>query len=158
LGSRIRKARTRVKVLLAEANGPAGAAIRDVIKSIVGVDLVWDARETSEALRFIGETHPDVALFSHSLMKSQLLTTIRATAAKSLHTRILVISMHNDSRFALRTIEAGASGYMLGDRAFEELGAAVNVIVSGRTYLSPGIAGMGHGEDGGNRGATDDRF
>ncbi len=41
-----------------------------------------------------------------------------------------------------RQLSAGASGYMLKDRANEELGDAIRTIVSNRTYLSPGIAGM----------------
>lgn len=131
-----------VEVLLAEGTGPADAAIRDVIKADTGLTLAWDVHETAEAVRLIDQEHPQAALFSHSLMKTHLLTTIRATSDKSPPTKILVISTHNDSRFALRAIEAGASGYMLEDRAFEELAIAVKVMMAGRTYLSPGIAGM----------------
>lgn len=129
-------------LLLVAEQGVADAAMRDVIASIEGVNLAWDVQDIPEALRLIEQAHPDAALFSHSLMAAKLLATIRATADKSSRTKILVVSMHNDSRFALRAIEAGASGYMFQDRAFEELAEALRSILSGRTYLSPGIAGQ----------------
>jgi DNA-binding NarL/FixJ family response regulator len=131
-----------VRVLLVDGNGPAGAAIRDVIESMADLDLAWDVHEIPEVLRLLERAHPDLILLSHSLMKSRLVTTVRAIAELSPSAKILLLSTHNDSRIALRTIEAGASGYMLTDRAFEELGNAVRTVMSGRTYLSPGIAGM----------------
>lgn len=145
-------------LLLVAQQGAADAAMRDVIASIEGVNLAWDVQEIAEALRLIEETHPDAALFSHSLMASELLSTIRATADRSSRTKILVVSMHNDSRFALRAIEAGASGYMFQDRAFEELGEALKSILAGHTYLSPGIAGRARAErtDEESRAATTD--
>jgi DNA-binding NarL/FixJ family response regulator len=148
----------RVRVLLAGGNGAAGAAMRDVVKSLANIDFAWDVHDASEALRLVEQMHPDVALFSHSLMSAGLLTTIRSSANESASTKILVISMHNDSRFALRMIEAGASGYMLEDRAVEELANAVKTIMSGRTYLSPGIAGMARDDDTPHGGAMHDRL
>ena len=54
-----------VGILLAEEHGTAGAAIRDVIESLAGVELAWDVHETQEALRLISRcirTRPLFAL------------------------------------------------------------------------------------------------
>ena len=131
-----------INLLLAEKNGVARTAIREVIKSLVDVVLAWDVQEFSDVLLRIEEVHPDVVLLSQDLMMTDLLATLRTIIESSPHTKVLVISMHNDSRFALRTLEAGAAGYMLQDRAFEELENAVKTIMAARTYLSPGIAGL----------------
>lgn len=133
---------TMLNLLLVAEDGAAGAAMRDVIESLAEVDVPWDVREISEVLRLTAQMHPDIVLLSHSLLREGLLAVIRASASRSSRTKILVISVHNDSRLALRAIEAGASGYVLQDRIFEELAIAVRTIMSGRTYLSPGIAGV----------------
>ena len=52
------------------------------------------------------------------------------------------MSLYSDSRYVLRALNAGASGYMLKDRAYEELAKAISVIASNKTYISPGIAGI----------------
>ncbi len=48
--------------------------------------------------------------------------------------------MHSDRRFVRGMLEAGASGYLLKDCAFEELARAIKTVVSKKTYLSPEIS------------------
>jgi len=49
--------------------------------------------------------------------------------------------MHSDKRFVDGALEAGASGYLLKDCAFEELARAIKALMANQTYLSSGIAG-----------------
>jgi DNA-binding NarL/FixJ family response regulator len=56
------------------------------------------------------------------------------------HVKIIALSMHSDRRFVLGMLEAGASGYLLKDCAFDELAQAVRNVSAGHTYLSPKIA------------------
>lgn len=116
--------------------------IRDVIDSLSDVKHFWDAHNDDEAFAFIRQQHPNVVLISQDYEIPDLLNTIRTIIEVAPQTRVLVVSMHNDSRFALRVIEAGASGYLLQDRLFEELENAVRTVISQHTYLSPGVAGI----------------
>lgn len=50
--------------------------------------------------------------------------------------------MHSDKRFVKGILSAGAKGYLLKDSAFEELVDAIHTVVSGKFYLSSGIAGV----------------
>jgi len=56
--------------------------------------------------------------------------------------RVVALSMHMDKQYVARMLEAGASGYVTKDCAFEELADAVRTVTKGRTYLSPKIAGL----------------
>lgn len=133
--------KSMVKVLLAEKEGPARQVLCDVIRGLAGSDLAWDVYDVDEALKVAGRECPDLMLLSHGLMGGRVAVTIRSIAERASGARILVLSNHNDSRLALRAVEAGASGYLLADRAYEELADAVRTVMAGRTYLSPGIAG-----------------
>ena len=55
--------------------------------------------------------------------------------------KIIALSMHSDRRFVAQVLKAGASGYLLKDSAFGELAQAIRAVMSGQTYLSPGITG-----------------
>jgi DNA-binding NarL/FixJ family response regulator len=50
--------------------------------------------------------------------------------------KIIALSMHDDRRFVLNMLKAGAAGYMLKDSAFTDLAKAIRVVMSGKTYLS----------------------
>jgi DNA-binding NarL/FixJ family response regulator len=47
--------------------------------------------------------------------------------------------MHSDKRFVTGMLEAGASGYLLKDCAFNELAGAIRRVNSNHLYISPGI-------------------
>lgn len=53
---------------------------------------------------------------------------------------ILVLSIHPDDKFALRTLKSGASGYLCKDTALEELVVAIRKVYSKGRYLSATLA------------------
>lgn len=53
---------------------------------------------------------------------------------------ILMLSIHTPEQYAVRTLKAGASGYLSKESAPEELVIAINHILSGRKYITPEIA------------------
>jgi len=69
-------------------------------------------------------------------------TIARQVRAEAPRSKVLALSMHTESGFVLGILEAGASGYLLKDSAFEELAVAVKAILKDQIYLSPAIAGV----------------
>jgi DNA-binding NarL/FixJ family response regulator len=55
--------------------------------------------------------------------------------------KVIALSMHSDRRYVIRMLQAGASGYVIKDSAFEELSRAISTTINGQTYLSPEITG-----------------
>jgi two-component system, NarL family, response regulator NreC len=53
--------------------------------------------------------------------------------------KITALSMHNDKRYILEMLKAGASGYMLKECAYEELVGTIRTVLDNRTYLSPSV-------------------
>jgi DNA-binding NarL/FixJ family response regulator len=56
--------------------------------------------------------------------------------------KVLCLSMHAEARFVRAALDAGATGYLLKDSAYEELVRAIRAVVAGHVYLSPTIAGI----------------
>ncbi len=54
--------------------------------------------------------------------------------------KILVLSMHAEERFALRALELGASGYLGKQRAPDEIVHAIQRIMAGGRYIDPDTA------------------
>jgi DNA-binding NarL/FixJ family response regulator len=50
--------------------------------------------------------------------------------------------MHSDKRFVVGMFQAGASGFLLKDCAFEELASAILAVRANQKYLSPRVAGV----------------
>lgn len=96
---------------------------------------VIGAMETIDALR------PDVVVAPVDSQPADNHAIIRFLTA-SLNAKVLATSTYADSRYALWAVDAGASGYILKDRASDDLVTAIHRIFSGRIFISPGIAGI----------------
>lgn len=85
---------------------------------------------------------PDVVIAEISRIDASLLPMLTAIRKRFSDSKILAVSSHRDSRLILRIIHAGVNGYLIMDRASEELAGAIKTIIAGQLYLSPGIAGL----------------
>src|SRR5580658_9961477 len=65
---------------------------------------------------------------------------MRRLRAKGVDTKFIFLTMHDDIGLACEAMRAGASGYLLKHSAGDELVAAIQEVVRGRTYLTPRIA------------------
>src|SRR5262249_4269417 len=55
-------------------------------------------------------------------------------------TRVLILSMHDNTEYVLESVRAGAHGYLLKDTAATELRGAIRAVRSGESYFSPPVA------------------
>ena len=82
---------------------------------------------------------PDVVLLDLSMPKVGGLETLGRLKAERIECRTIVLTMHSDARLAVEALKAGASGFMLKESSGEELLAAVEAVLQGRTYLTPAL-------------------
>ena len=55
-------------------------------------------------------------------------------------TRILALTIHESDQYVLEAFDAGADGYCIKDASRKELMLAVDSVLDGNTYISPGIS------------------
>ena len=65
---------------------------------------------------------------------------IREIRRLSPETKIVVLTVHKTEEYILATFKAGADGYVLKDATHEELMTALNHVLTGKRYISPGIS------------------
>lgn len=102
----------------------------------------WAGLTAHEIRAGIATSSPDVVFLVPETQTAEVLSLVRTLVLEVSFPPILAIAVANDSRLALRSIEAGASGYVLAENIFDELPAAVKTVLAKRIYLSPGVAGV----------------
>lgn len=89
------------------------------------------------ALEAIRKQDPDLVTVDISLKGTNGLELIKAICAEKPKIPILVISMHDESLYALRALRAGAKGYIMKDESLGFIAHAVSEVLEGKIYVSP---------------------
>jgi len=107
-----------------------------------GFQVVAEADNGRSAVKLAKQLQPDIVITDIAMPDLNGVEATRQICAEAPRSKVLALSMHTESRFVLGILEAGASGYLLKDAAFEELAGAIKAILKDQIYLSPAIAGV----------------
>lgn len=129
-----------IKLFLADDHHIVRAGLRSLLEKEPDMQVVGEADNGRELLEKLQELSPDVVVMDVAMPDMNGMEATRNIHTTLRGIKVLALSMHSDKRFVLRMLEAGASGYLLKDCAFEELINAIRTVVANQTYLSPSIA------------------
>jgi len=101
--------------------------------------VVAEAEDGLIALRLAQEVSPDVVVMDISMPNMNGMEAARQILCAAPGVKVLALSMHDDERFVEEMFDAGASGYLLKDCAFEELVHAIYVVAEQGIFLSQKI-------------------
>ncbi|MCB9849887.1 MAG: response regulator transcription factor [Phycisphaerales bacterium] len=123
-------------VLLVDDHPIVRRGMREIIARELDLTVCGEAGTVEEALRLIEETKPDLVIVDLSLDDVSGLELIKQVAAKGGSTKMLVASMHDETTYADRALQAGALGYINKAEATDHLIGAIRKVLNGKVYLS----------------------
>jgi DNA-binding NarL/FixJ family response regulator len=105
-------------------------------------DLVveWKAETAAQGMAFILKHCPDLVLTDITLPDKNGLELIKDMRAIHPELSILVISMHDETLYAERSLRAGARGYITKQEGGERIMGAIRQVLDGKIYVSAAIA------------------
>ncbi len=130
----------KIRVLIADDHRIVRDGLRTLIKKEKDMEVVGEAEDGRAALDLTRKLKPDVVIMDITMPDMNGITATRKILDDLPEVKVIALSMHSDRRFVAGMIEAGASGYLLKDCAFEELAEAIRTVHSSETYLSPQVA------------------
>ena len=119
--------------------------VRDGIKLIINQTDNMNLKNEFETLSEFMSTsisNIDIILLDLTLSDSQGVTSIQDVKKKYKTIPILILTMHDESQFGVRAMQAGAKGYLTKDNASSELIYAIEKIISGKKYISSNFSDM----------------
>lgn len=131
-----------VRIVLADDHRILREGIAALLRQTPDFEVVAEAADGSELVRIVRELEPDLVITDLSMPGLNGIEAIARIAEHSPRTRTLCLSVHDEKRLVAAVMDAGASGYLLKDCAFEELLRAARSILANQVYISPGVAGV----------------
>ncbi|GAB1233305.1 response regulator [Ferrigenium sp. UT5] len=129
-----------IKVLIADDHELIRRGLKQLLDDTDDMRVSGEAGSGMEALAMIRENHYDVVLLDISMPDKHGIDVLKQI--KSLHPElsVLILSMHPEEQYALRSMKTGAAGYLNKQSAPAQLVTAIRQVAQGKKYISNELA------------------
>jgi DNA-binding NarL/FixJ family response regulator len=130
----------RPRVLLVDDHDLFRTGLRNLLEE-EGVDVVGEAAEGEDALRYVRELQPDVVVMDLNMPRMNGVEATKRIVAHAPLTRVVVLTISDQDGDVMDAIFAGACGYLLKDSSIEDVMRGIQAAAIGESLISPTIAG-----------------
>ena len=131
---------TPLRVLIADDHELIRCGLRQILAATPDIRVEAEAENGIEALQRLRHGHWDVVLMDISMPERNGLDTLKLIKKEHPRLPVIMLSMHQEEYYAVRSLKAGASGYLCKHTAAETLVEAIRTVANGKRYLSPEVA------------------
>lgn len=114
--------------------------VRQGLRTIFEREGLWtvvaEAADGLTAVQLVEKHKPTVLVLDLNMPRLHGIEVLRQTRSSSPHTRVIILSMHNDEPYVIETLRAGAMAYILKGSESEEIAHALKEVLAGRRFLS----------------------
>ena len=128
------------RILIAEDHTILREGLRALLSSDPAFEIVGEAQEGREAIKFAQTLAPDLVLMDLSMPRMNGLEAIKEVKKLNPEIKVIALTVHKTEEYIIAALEAGADGYLLKDSTLSELVLALKSVMDGSCYLSPAIS------------------
>ena len=131
-----------INAVLADDHEIVRKGIKVLLEDDGHVNVIAEASDGNEAIEKVGELKPDLLITDIRMPEVDGLQTTQRVREAYPETKILVLSMHDDEDYILKSAEYGADGYLLKDTSKPEFIKAIEAVMAGQKYFSGDISNI----------------
>ncbi len=125
------------KILIVDDHPVFRHGIAALISAEKDLTVCGEAESAPAALDVMRRLKPDLAVLDISLQGTNGIELIKLMRSEQPRLPVLILSMHDESLYALRALRAGAKGYLMKAEAMTQVVNALRKVLNGEIYVSP---------------------
>ena len=134
------KVKDKIEIIIADDH----MMIREGLKQLLELDgtmkVIAEANDGEECLNLLNKKiHPDILLLDINMPKKNGIEVLEYIKQNKIPVKVLILTVHNEVEYLLKAVDIGIDGYLLKDSSYDELKEAIDVIISGNTYIQPSL-------------------
>jgi DNA-binding NarL/FixJ family response regulator len=129
-----------IRLLIADDHTVFVEGLQFLLESLPELTVVGKAYDGEEVVQKALELKPDVVLLDIGMPRQDGIEAATQIKNSDADIRIIMLSMNNEPDFILRSVQAGASGYLLKNASTSEIVEAIKKIMAGKQHFSSDVA------------------
>ncbi|MCB9291946.1 MAG: response regulator transcription factor [Lewinellaceae bacterium] len=129
-----------IEIMIADDHRVFREGIVSILENTGEIRVIAQAQDGKEVMEKLRKARPELILMDISMGEAGGIETTRLVKEQYPEIKVLVLSMHSESSYIVRMLEAGASGYLLKDAGSAELINAIKAVAQGHTYFSSQVS------------------
>lgn len=131
-----------IRILLADDHTLFRDGLKRILEMESDMEVVGEVSNGANILEVARETDPDIILMDINMPIVNGVDATRMITKEIPSIRVIILSIHDDEQYVYRSLQNGASGYLLKEIEGKALVEAVRSVWEGDCYIHPRVAGM----------------
>ena len=129
-----------IRLVIADDHAIMREGLKRILDGVEDIEIVGEAFDGHHVLAQVRKGNFDQLLLDLSMPGRNGMDLIRQIRQEAPELRILVLTMQDEEQYAVRSIRAGAQGYLTKDSAGTQLISAIRKVASGHFYITAEVA------------------
>ncbi|WP_295997267.1 response regulator transcription factor [Rugamonas sp.] len=129
-----------IKVFIADDHAIVRAGLKQILAETRDIVVAGEAENGFDAIQLFRKSDCQVMLLDISLPDRSGIEVLKQVKKEKPELAVLMLSMHREDQYAIRSLKAGAAGYLTKQSAPRELVTAIRQVAGGLKYISAALA------------------
>ena len=131
-----------IRVVLADDHVFVRDGIKSLLENEANIEVVGEAIDGADALEVVADSKPDLLIVDIRMPNLTGIEVVEKLRGENNNVKIIMLSMHESEEYVLKSIKAGADGYLLKGSSKEEFLKALHTVAAGGKYFSGDISSI----------------
>lgn len=129
-----------IKVMIADDHALIREGIKQILELENDISVIGQASNGEEAFNMATELNPEVILLDINMPRLNGIETLRKFKDLGIKSKVIILTIHEDKEYILKTLKLGANGYILKDSSADVLIEGIRSVYKGEKYIQPSVA------------------
>lgn len=130
------------RILLVDDHSLVRNGIKSLLADVSGMEVIGEASNGEEAISVTETLKPDLVICDIRMPVKNGIEAVSEMSKKIAGTKYIMLSMHDSEEYIIRSVQAGAHGYLLKDAGKEEFLKAIQTVKEGGKYYSGDVSSI----------------
>ncbi|WP_276381767.1 response regulator transcription factor [Flavobacterium sp. H4147] len=131
-----------IRVVLADDHVFVRDGIKSLLENEANIEVVGEAIDGADTLEVVASTNPDLLIVDIRMPNLTGIEVVEKLRNEKNNVKSIMLSMHESEEYVLKSIKAGADGYLLKGSSKEEFLKALHTVAAGGKYFSGDISSI----------------